>query len=130
MHIERLQQRRRGLRLAPLVDVVFLLLVFFMLVSRLDVPQTIAVEPPAESCVGTLRGSVLIRIAPDGGLDLNGQVIAISDLPSTIRPFLDKDPHTRFLVKSAYEAPLQDLVQVLDGLHASGAEDPTLIEPR
>lgn len=129
MHIETLQQPRRGLRLAPLVDVVFLLLVFFMLVSRLDVPQTIAVEPPAEYGSGSMQGSVLIRLGPDGDLDLNGQTIPISDFPGAITPFLDRDPNTRFLVQTAYEAPLQDLVQVLDGLYTAGADNLTLLEP-
>jgi biopolymer transport protein ExbD len=129
MHIETLPQPRRGLRLAALVDVVFLLLVFFMLVSRLDVPQTITVEPPAKSGSGALQGSVLIRLGPDGSLDLNGRAFTISDLPTMIEPFLDKDPHTRFLVQSAFEAPLQDLVHILDGLRTAGADNLTLLEP-
>jgi len=129
MQFEPIERKHRGLRLAPLVDVVFLLLVFFMLVARLDVPQIIAVEPPSESGSGTLRGAVLIRLDPDGRLYLNGLAIDGPDLQREIAPFLDKDPETRFLVQTAYETPLQDLVSVLDGLRTAGVEDLTLLEP-
>lgn len=130
MRIEPIERTHRGLRLAPLVDVVFLLLVFFMLVARLNMPQSIAVEPPSEGGFDAPRNSVLIRLGPDSGLDLNGRAIDISDLPSEIAPFLDRDPETRILVQSAYETPLQGLVQVLDSLRTAGADDLTLLEPR
>jgi biopolymer transport protein ExbD len=129
MQFEPIARRHRGLRLAPLVDVVFLLLVFFMLVARLDTPQTIAVEPPSERGGGALEGAVLIRLGADGGLDLNGSAIEVSDLQHQVAPFLDRDPETRFLVQPAFEAPLQGLVRVLDGLRTAGAEDLILLDP-
>ncbi|ESQ11368.1 MAG: biopolymer transporter ExbD [Thiohalocapsa sp. PB-PSB1] len=129
MHIEPIQRRRRGLRLAPLVDVVFLLLVFFMLVARLDMPQTIAVQPPSASSGGTLRDSVLIRLGPDGRVDLNGSALEVPELRERIAPFLHQDAKTRFLVQTAYDAPLQSLVSVLDSLRTAGAQDLTLLEP-
>ena len=129
MQFEPIERKPRSLRLAPLVDVVFLLLVFFMLVARLDVPQSIAVEPPSESRGGTLQGAVLIRLGSDGRLDLNGSAIEVSDLQEQVAPFLDRDAETRFLIRTAYETPLQDLVQVMDALRTAGADDLTLLEP-
>ena len=117
------------MRLAPLVDVVFLLLVFFMLVSRLDVPQTIAVAPPSAAGSGALQGAVLVRVADDGDIDLNGLPIDIDALPDQIASFLERDPDLRVLVQVAKHAMLQDLVHVVDRLRTAGAEDLTLIEP-
>jgi biopolymer transport protein ExbD len=129
MHIEPIARPRRAMRLAPLVDVVFLLLVFFMLVSRLDVPQTIAVEPPSAAGSGALQGAVLVRVADDGDIDLNGLPIGIDALPDQIASFLERDPDLRVLVQVAQHAMLQDLVHVVDRLRTAGAEDLTLIEP-
>jgi len=129
MHIEPLRQSRRALRLAPLVDVVFLLLVFFMLVSRLDVPQTLLMQAPSEGGAGALQGAVLVRLGADGGLDVNGRSIEVERLARVIAPFLDKDPEVPVLVQSAPAASLEDLVQVLDRLRGAGAEELRLLEP-
>ena len=129
MRIEPVERRHRGLRLAPLVDVVFLLLVFFMLVSRLEVPQTIHVEPPSKAGGGSLQGAVLIRLDADGHLDLNGLEVNIDRLPGEIAPFLVKEPEPRILVQPAQSAPLQALVKVLDVLKGAGAGHLTLVEP-
>lgn len=129
MHIEPLERPRRGLRLAPLVDVVFLLLVFFMLVSRLEVPRAIDVEAPAEAGGGSLQGAVLIRLQEDGRLDVNGTGIEIDQLPGEIAPFLAKEPEPRFLVKPTHETPLRALVRALDLLKGAGAENLTLVAP-
>jgi len=129
MRIEPLRRPRRALRLASLVDIVFLLLVFFMLVSRLDVPQTLIVEVPSEASAGTLQGAVLVRLGNDGSLDVNGRPIGIERLAGAILPFLAKDPDVRVLVQSAREAPLEKLVRVLDRLRGAGAQDLRLLEP-
>lgn len=129
MRIEPLVRTRRGLRLAPLVDVVFLLLVFFMLVAHLEVPQAIAIEPPASTGNGALQGAVLVRLGAQGRVDLNGLAIDVDNLASEIAPFLTRDPLPRILVQPADEAPLQALVQVLDRLTLAGAEGLTLIAP-
>ena len=129
MHIEPVARRYSGLRLAPLVDVVFLLLVFFMLVSRLEVPQTIHVEPSSKAGGSSLHGAVLVRLDADGHLDLNGLEVDMHRLPGEIAPFLVKKPEPRILVQPAQRAPLQSLVEVLDVLEGAGAGHLTLVEP-
>jgi biopolymer transport protein ExbD len=129
MRIEPLARPHRGLRLAPLVDVVFLLLIFFMLVARLDRPSSITVEPPSETGDSALQGAVLVRLGAEGRLDLNGRAVDVDNLANAIAPFLARDPKPRIVVQSAYDVPLQALVQVLDRLKIAGAEDLTLVEP-
>lgn len=129
MHIEPRERPGRGLRLAPLVDVVFLLLVFFMLVARLETPQTISIEPPSMAGGGVLEGSVLVRLGPQGRLDLNGLVMDVDRLATEVGPYLRREPQPPILVQPADGVRLQALVQVLDALKRGGAEDLTLIEP-
>jgi biopolymer transport protein ExbD len=129
MRIEPLQRRRRALRLAPLVDVVFLLLVFFMLVARLERHQAIVVEPPAETGAGALRGSVLVRLDADGRLDLNGRPLLLDQLPQALAPLLTREPQPPVLVQPGTAAALQSLVQLLDVLSGAGADQVTLVAP-
>jgi biopolymer transport protein ExbD len=129
MRIEPLERRRRPLRLAPLVDVVFLLLVFFMLVARLERHQAIVVDPPAEAGVGALRGSVLVRLGIDGQLDLNGRPLVLDQLPQALAPFLRREPQPPVLVQPSTAAALQSLVRLLDVLSGVGADQVTLVAP-
>ncbi len=129
MGIEPIRRSRRAVRLAPLVDVVFLLLVFFMLVSRLDVPQTLALEPPSEGGSGAFQGAVLVRLGADGSLDLNGRPLEVRRLAGAIATLLERDPGLRVLVLAARETPLEDLVGILDRLRRAGVEDLAVLEP-
>lgn len=126
MRLEPLPRRRHGLRLAPLVDVVFLLLIFFMLVARLEAPRTLAMTPPSGD--GTLTGAVLLRIDRAARLDLNGTRIGLAQLPERLAPYLERQPRPPVVVQAAPDLPLQQLVDVLDRLAASGVAKPLLIE--
>ncbi|WP_200255554.1 ExbD/TolR family protein [Thiococcus pfennigii] len=129
MHLEPLARPRRGLRLAPLVDVVFLLLVFFMLVARLETPRAIPIDPPAAGG-GGLAGAVLVRVDAAGRLDVNGTPATLAGLPEALAKLRARDPEPRVLLQPAPGLPLQGLVRVLDALAAAGVTDPLLLERR
>ena len=75
--------RRRGLGLTPLIDVVFILVVFFMLVSQLDKIESVAVTVPGtKSESGNPAPVVLLRA--DGGLEFEGATIAWDQLSSVL----------------------------------------------
>lgn len=60
-----------------LVDVVFFLLVFFMLVSRMDATAPFEVMPPiAASGTDMPAGGVTISVAEDGALAVDGRPVA------------------------------------------------------
>jgi len=130
MQFESQVRPRRGLRLAPLIDVVFLLLVFFMLAARLEHPLAIAVNAPAEAGGGAFTGSVLVRLGADGGVDLAGVQVGMAGLAAAVAPYLERDRATGFLVQPAAQAPIASLVQVLDRLQGAGVEKLTLLEAR
>ena len=58
---------------APLVDVVLLLLIFFMLVSRYLPPSLNIALPQATAAQLTDRPSISISITPSGQLSVDGQ---------------------------------------------------------
>ncbi|MBT8420858.1 MAG: biopolymer transporter ExbD [Gammaproteobacteria bacterium] len=129
MRIAPVLQRHRKLGLTPLVDVVFLLLIFFMLVSRFDVLEAISIgPPPGTTDNGRADDAVLLRIETDGRLALNGISIDIKQLPAKLVPFLAHDPARSILVHAADDVPLRRLVRVLDGLHGMGADNLILVE--
>ena len=61
-----IQERRLDLTVLPMVNVVFLLLVFFMLVGRIGPKEELDVDPPL-SQIGQTESGHAIRVEIDRG---------------------------------------------------------------
>lgn len=118
--------KRRKPSLTPMIDVVFLLLVFFMLAARFGVDKAIPLSPAVQGG-GTYTGAPrLISVAPDG-VRLNGTVVDRTALIAQVRSLM---PHENAIVvvKSIEGANLQDVVDVLDSLSGAGINKIVLAE--
>ena len=112
-------RRSRRPTLTPLVDVVFLLLVFFMLAARFGVDRAIPLSPGGDDGAATYEGAPrLVTVSPEG-LRLNGQPVALSELGRRLAPLMP-GPGATIVVKSRDGAELQEVVLVLDRLGHAG----------
>ncbi|MFP4684146.1 MAG: ExbD/TolR family protein [Ectothiorhodospira sp.] len=130
MEIEAPPPRRRALiGLAPLIDVVFILLVFFMLASsfldwRLLPLHAASGEAPAAAEQTALR----VHIAADGGIRLEGRAMEPDGLTRALSARLAEAPERSVVVQPEGDVPLQRLVAVLDRVRTAGASRVTLAE--
>lgn len=113
-------RRPRRPSLTPLVDVVFLLLVFFMLAARFTVDRSIALTPPqpGEAEAG-YEGAPRIVTVSAAGLKLNGTPVTLDGLPDALAPLMPW-PDAAIVLQSAEDASVQEIVIVLDRLAAAG----------
>ena len=125
----RVRSRRPLVSLTPLIDVVFLLLVFFMLASSFSTERVIEMLTPAdvESAEQGEAGAALVRIGSDGGIDLNGRPLSRSELAQRVGEWSVSEAPRRYLVQPAPGVTTQQAVSVLDLLKSSGAESVSLI---
>lgn len=120
-------QRRTAIRLTPLIDVVFILLVFFMLASTFAEWRAIDLAVPGESgATSSAEGAVLVEIRM-AGLRLSGMPMSLDALVARIDGMTEQRPDLRIVVKPARGIPLQETVRVLDRLTAAGVADLSLI---
>ncbi|NBC47450.1 MAG: biopolymer transporter ExbD [Gammaproteobacteria bacterium] len=112
--------RRRLITLTPLIDVVFILLLFFMLASRLTQLDAIPVDAPARAQAATPTPALLLRIHADGQLDLNGEPIPAGELEPALSGWLERAPTLRVLLQPADQVPLQTTLGVFDRVAAAG----------
>ena len=109
-------RRRRGVSLTPMIDVVFLLLVFFMLASRFGVEHE---QPLAAAGAGAYSGPPrLVQVTPTG-LRLNGRQIAADALPAALRPLMTSADDV-VVVQPEDGANIQRLVTIVSALRAAG----------
>ncbi|MEM6745133.1 MAG: biopolymer transporter ExbD [Pseudomonadota bacterium] len=119
--------RRPRLGLTPLIDVVFILLVFFMLASRLEDRRAIPLSAEAEGGGAPgLVGAVLVELRPEG-LRLGGAPVTPQALGDRLSARLRERPDQRILIRPASGASMQRLATLLDRLDALGARHVALL---
>ena len=117
-------RRRRRPSLTPMIDVVFLLLVFFMLASRFGIEQVMPL--PLGGAAAYSGPPRLVDIGPDG-LWLNGRATAPEALVNALAPMMDTASDT-IVLRARDGAALQEVVSVADRLRAAGYTTLVLVE--
>ncbi len=120
-------RRRNPISLTPLIDVVFILLVFFMLASSFLDWRAVQLEAPAEAGgAGSMEGAMLVEIRPDG-LRIAGEAVTERDLRDRIGARVREEADTRVLVMPAPGVSMQDTVNVVEDLADVGARNLSVI---
>ena len=112
-------RRRRG-ALTPMIDVVFLLLLYFMLVAHYQDLRVIHLDTPTVSGESAADDVVRIDVLDGGIVQLNGANVSLTELDAHLRAALDRNPDQSVWVRPASAAPLQQWVSVMDRLQALG----------
>lgn len=121
------QPRRRTPSLTPMIDVVFLLLVFFMLASRFGIDMEIPLNLAGQGAEQTYSGPPrLVGITPEGVL-LNGRATEMDELPAQIAELTDGKRDV-IVLRSRGGADVQAVVAVMQVLSAAGYDRLVLVE--
>ena len=104
------QRRARRLSMTSLIDVIFLLLLFFMLSSTFSKFAEIELAASGPGTGSTDRAIVFVHVT-ERGLTLNGKRVAPERLAEALKAWLDQD--AAVLVSPARSATAQHLTDVL-----------------
>ncbi|MFL2794143.1 MAG: ExbD/TolR family protein [Paracoccaceae bacterium] len=122
--------RRRRPSLTPMIDVVFLLLIFFMLVARFGINKVIDINlPSALSQNVQYEGAPrLVEIKSGNIVSLNGSQISLDQLSNNLRELMPS-PNALIILRSSAEANTQDLLDVLLYLKSEKITNVSVLEP-
>ena len=110
------QTRRRRIGLTPMIDVVFLLLVFFMLAARFGVTDAIPVTLSGGATQSYDGPPRLVTVLPDG-LRVNG--IDTTDPVDALTPLMGTDSDI-IILRAGDGASVQTLLDAMGTLRAAG----------
>ncbi len=117
MRITAVTNKRNLVNLTPLIDVVFILLIFFMLVTNFTRHAGITLNVAQEEDVVDLQQtSSLIKISAAGTLYFNQQETDLEQLVGLVKENLSKNAKHIFFIQPADDLPLQNTILVLDEL--------------
>lgn len=130
------ERRRRSnvvLNLTPLIDIVFLLLVFFMLTAHFIEDEAIDITLPKAKSSATIEEKdeyVEVVLTPDGDLLIGGEPVTKEDLEETLRGALHA-PGKRFVrLRGDQESNFGMAVHVIDAARSAGAESMDILTER
>ncbi len=108
----------------PLINVVFLLLIFFMLAGRLATGDPFAIEPPTSRADGNPRAQeMLLLLSSDGRMALDGEVIDRDALSGLLKDAAVS--HIR--LKADGDTAATEVVAVMELLRDAGLESLDLL---
>lgn len=122
MQIERQQRRAHAVNLTPLIDVVFLLIVFFMLSTSFVVSESMELDVPSSASVTELPpvNSWVLRVRADGRIYSDDEDYSVRELDKEIRLRLSENPDLPLIVLASDATDVQQLVTVLDVIYING----------
>jgi biopolymer transport protein ExbD len=124
MNFERTSRRKvLSLNLTPLIDVLFILIIFFMLTtSFMRIESLELVLPSVSGKAATKQEVVQIFVYANGDLALGQRRLDPQELSESLARMIGKDPMTRIMLFSADGVSVQQLVNVMDKIYQIGGK--------
>ncbi len=131
MEFGRQRPTGRLISLTPLIDVVFILLVFFMLASSyLDWRSVDLTVSSGAGAATSAQRAILISLRSDGSVTVGSRPVERQTLRSIMTTRLEDDRDRRVVIRSEPGVSLQRAVRTLDLLRSIGARNVSLTRKR
>ena len=118
-----------SINITPLIDIVFLLLVFFMLATSFIQKSTIEVNLSSGKTVEieNQKNNVVLILNKTGKIYLNNKLISISNIKNEIIKIIDNKPEQKFLIKSHKKIAVQKVIRLIEEVRLAGTDNIKLV---
>lgn len=114
--------------IVALIDVVFFLLVFFMLIGRMDATAPFDVLPPVATTGADMpAGGMTLSISATGALALDGQPVTRADLPDALAQATTDKPDLLLRVNAHRDAELRHVLPLIGLAEEAGVAETVLV---
>ena len=119
-----------GPDMTPMIDMIFQLLIFFLLTSFFILPAVNVALPKSRSTESRPPSSLVLTVERDGDLILAGERVAIRELPSLLAAALARTPERTVVIQSDTGVPFGRVVEVMEAARDGGAEEISFLVER
>ena len=121
------RRKRFQIDMAPLIDVVFLLLIFFMLTFAIQ-GQGLAINLPEGEETEKVDKDIIVKIDRNNKIYLNDKLTDIDSLGVALAQDLEKRSDKLVVIDSASKVKYELFARVLDVSREAGAENFSIIK--
>lgn len=127
MHIERTLRKTRSVPMTPLVDVVFLLLVFFMLSTSFVRSRSLELMLPQADGSPSVRNAeseiIQVFVASDGSIFMGEEQVNEEQLVAQLKAKVAEDANTAIILLNGPDVAVQQLVSTVDHIYIAGVSN-------
>ncbi|MCD6343690.1 MAG: biopolymer transporter ExbD [Spirochaetaceae bacterium] len=126
---ENRRHRRRsgGLLLTPLIDIIFLLTLFFVLNTSFRQEQYLDVDLPASETSEDIQASgIILTLRSDGSTAIDGEEVSWETVTVSIRDIASVSGNTEVIIRGDENVPYGRVVAALDRVRLAGIESISL----
>ena len=116
-------RKKPELNIAPLVDMVFLLLIFFLVSTTFSRETGVNVsKPKAQTAQSLSRESILVAVTRDGTIHINNRKVDLETLHRIIKETLNERPGSSVIIIADKSSLTGRTIEVMDECKLAGAE--------
>lgn len=128
MKLSRKPRIQESETIIALIDVVFFLLIFFMLIGRMDATAPFEVSPPiAQSGSDMPAGGATVSVAESGDLALDSVPITRDELDAALARMLEQNDGLRVRINAHRDAELRHVLPLVGAAETMGVRDVVLV---
>ncbi len=110
--------------IAPLIDIVFILLIFFLVTATFVKDTGVNVDRPQASVTRALESTAMrVSVTAAGNIYTDGNRVSLEQLRGKVRSFVGRDADASVVVIPDGDLPSKRLIEVMDAARLGGAKD-------
>ncbi|SHJ92666.1 outer membrane transport energization protein ExbD (TC 2.C.1.1.1) [Desulfatibacillum alkenivorans DSM 16219] len=123
----RAKRQTLELNIAPLIDMVFILLIFFLVTTSFVRETGLEVNrPSAQTAASSRKTNILVGISDQNAIFMNHRQVDIRSVRAQVERGLVDNPGAAVVVVADQNATAGTIVSVMDAARLAGAENVTL----
>ncbi len=129
MNIRKRLKSHAEVHTGPLNDILFILLMFFLIAATLANPNVIKLSTPKAKGDTRAKQNVVVNINTKDEFIVNGKVIPAADLRAALQPLIAKDSSNATIAINADKTvPVDDVVAVMRIARELGARTVLMVD--
>lgn len=118
------QDENEEINMTPMLDVVFILLIFFIVTASFVKEAGIEVNrPEAHTAVKKERANILVAISDKGDIWINKRRVDVRSVQANIERLKAENPQGTVVIQADKKATTDVLIKVMDAARAAGVYD-------
>lgn len=110
--------------LTPMLDIVFIMLIFFIVTTSFIRPSGISIDQPtAVTAERRESNSILIGISASGEVWIDGQAVDVRAVRASVERLRAENPGAAVVIQADRQSPSGLLVRVMDQVRLAGIEN-------
>lgn len=119
-------QSHSDVDLTPMLDVIFIILIFFIVSASFVKESGIALNKPAPNKSESPQAAIVLQVSAAGAITIQDRAVDLRAVRPTIIRMMAESPAATVTVRLHRHAKTRDVISAIDALHAARVVRPPI----